>query len=185
MERVITESGANVWTMQETKCSQSNQLKMEDFIIYDKVRGEREGGGIAIAAKKALNPVLIAEGENEVEAITIDIHPSKIIISCTSAYGPQQRDSTSKKLKFWEYLDNIAYNSWRDGKGFYLQGDLNAWLGSDHIPGDPNIQNDNGKLFHNFLRRHPELTIVNSLPLCRGLITRKQDLVNGKMNKVS
>ena len=51
MERVITESGANVWTMQETKCSQSNQLKMEDFIIYDKVRGEREGEGMAIAAK--------------------------------------------------------------------------------------------------------------------------------------
>ena len=179
-KKVIRESGANIWTMQETKCVQNNQLKMDDFVIYEKVRGVREGGGIAIAAKKDLNPVLLAEGEDDVEAISIDIHPAKIVISCTSAYGPQQRDSASKKEKFWKYLDNIADVAWIEGKGFYLQGDLNAWLGSDVLPGDPNIQNENGKLFNNFLKRHPELQVVNSLPICRGLITRKRDLINGK-----
>ena len=107
-KKVIMEAGANVWTMQETKCVQNNQLKMDDFVIYDKVRVEKEGGSIAIAAKKDLNPVLFAEGEEDVEAITIDIHPSKIIVSCTSAYGPQQRDTASKKAKCWSYLDHIA-----------------------------------------------------------------------------
>ena len=81
---------------------------------------------------------------------------------------------------FWEYLDNIADSAWSDGKRFYLQGDLNAWLGSEVIPCDPNIQNENGKLFHIFLNRHPDLTVVNSLPVCRGLITRKRNLLNGK-----
>ena len=90
------------------------------------------------------------------------------------------RDSASKKAKFCEYLDNIADSAWSDGKGFYLQGDFNAWLGSEVIPCDPNIQNENGKLFHNFLNRHPDLTVVNSLPVCRGLITRKRNLLNGK-----
>ena len=68
-------------------------------------------------------------------------------------------------------------------KGLYLQGDLNAWLGSATIPGDPHIQNENGKLFNNFLRRHPQLCVVNSLPVCKGLTTTKCDLINGKCEK--
>ena len=182
-KKIIRQSGASLWTMQETKCSQANQLKMDDFIIFEKTRELKEGGGVAIAAKKNLNPVLTAEGNDEVEAISIDIHPSKIIISCTSAYGPQQRDSSLKKSKFWGYLDKVADMAWKDGKGFYLQGDLNAWLGSAVIPGDPNIQNENGKLFSSFLKRHPQLNVVNSLPVCRGLITRKRDLISGKCEK--
>ena len=169
--------------MQETKSVQANRLKMDDFVIYERIRSEREGGGVAIGAKKDLNPVLIAEGEENVEAITIDITLAKMIISCTSAYDPQQRDSAINKSNFWEYLDNMAEIAWNEGKGFYLQGDLNSWLGSTVIPGDPNIQNENGKLFHNFLRRHPELVVVNSLPVCKGLITRQRDLVNGKCEK--
>ena len=48
---------------------------MDDFIIYEKVQNEREGGDVAIAAKIYLNPVLIAEGDDDVEEISIDIHP--------------------------------------------------------------------------------------------------------------
>ena len=71
----------------------------------------------------------------------------------------------------------------REGKGFYLQGDLNSWLGSDIIPEDPNIQNENEKLFNNFWKRHPQLVMVNNLPVCRGLITRQRDSINGKHEK--
>ena len=91
--KIIRQSGAALWTMQETKCSETNLLQMDNFIIYEKVREAKEGGGISIGTKKELNPVLISEGDSEVEAISIDIHPSKITISCTSAYGPQQLDS--------------------------------------------------------------------------------------------
>ena len=56
--------------MQETKSAQANQLKMDDFFfIYERIRSNKEGGGVAIGAKKDLNPVLIAEGEENVEAI--------------------------------------------------------------------------------------------------------------------
>ena len=182
-KKIIRQSDASLWTMQETKCSQANQLKMDDFIIYEKVRDTKEGIGVAIAAKKVLNPVLISEGEDDIETISIDIHPSKMVISCTSAYGPQQRDSLEKKSRFWEYLDKVTDVAWKEGKGFYLQGDLNAWLGSDIIPGDPNIQNENGKLFNGFLKRHPQLNVVISLPVCQGLITRKRDLMSGKSEK--
>ena len=147
--KIIGQSQATVWTMQETQCSQVNSLKMDDldFIVYEKVRETKAGGGVAIAAKKDLNPILISEGDKDVEVISIDIHPKNMVISCTSAYGPQQRDSIEKKTKFWTYLDKIADSAWDEGKGFYLQGDLNAWLGSEIIKGDPHKQNENGKLF--------------------------------------
>ena len=149
--------------MQETKSAETNKLKMNDFIIYEKVRELKEGGGVAIAARKNLNPVLTAEGDNNVEAISIDIHPSKIVISCTSAYGPQQKDNIDKKSKFWAYLDKMVDDAWKEGKGFYLQGDLNAWLGPTYISGDPNNQNENGRLFQSFLNRHKQLIVCDFL----------------------
>ena len=180
--KVIRQSQATVWTMQETQCTQVNSLKMDDldFIVYEKVRDTKLGGGVAIAAKKDLNPTWISEGEKDVEAITIDIHPKNMVISCTSAYGPQLRDNIEKKNRFWSYLDKIADNAWDEGKGFYLKGYLNAWLGNNIIKGDPNKQNENGKMFHNFLKRHPQLTVANALPICQGIITRKRNLTTGK-----
>ena len=35
-------------------------------------------------------------------------------------------------------------------------------------------QNKNRKLFQEFLERNPQLTVVNALPLCKGLVTRKR-----------
>ena len=50
--------------------------------------------------------------------------------------------------------------------------DGNLWTGPHLIPGDPHNQNQNGKLFQNFLDRNPHLFVVNSLDVCKGLITR-------------
>ena len=63
--KVIRQSQAMVWTMQETQCTQLNSLKMDDldFVVYEKVRDNKSGGGVAIAAKKDLNPILIFEGD--------------------------------------------------------------------------------------------------------------------------
>ena len=68
-------------------------------------------------------------------------------ISCTSAYGPQENASAEKKKNFWEYLGEEAVRAKEEGKGFIVQGDLNAWLGPNIIPGDKRPQNKNGKLF--------------------------------------
>jgi hypothetical protein len=136
---------------------------------------------VAIAALKELKPVLIKEGEGETEAITIEIRPKNFTISCTSTYGPQTRKSLLIKKYFWNYLDEEVDRADKEGKGFVLQGDLNARLGSDEIPNDPNPQNENGRLFSEFLKRHPQLTVVNSLDLCKGLITRRRVLCTGKV----
>ena len=147
------------------------------------MRESKSGGGVAIAKIKKLNPVLVSKGTGNVEAITIEIHPRMITIICTSAYGPQNNDIIENKTKFWEYLDNVAGSARHVGKGFILQGDLNARLGPIMIKGDPNPQNENVKLFQQFLTRHPHLTVLNSLDLCKGLITRVRKLCTGKVEK--
>ena len=61
---------------------------------------------------------------------------------------------------------------------FLLQMDGNLHAGTEIVKGDPNIQNKNGKLFAEFLNRNKNLTVVNNLDVCEGLITRKRDLEN-------
>ena len=58
--------------------------------------------------KKDLRPLLTAEGEENVEAISIYITLGKIIILYTSAYDPQPNGRAINKIGFWEYLDIIA-----------------------------------------------------------------------------
>ena len=48
------------------------------------------------------------------------------------------------------------------------------WAGSGIIPGDPRSQNYNGKIFQEYLERNKNLTVVNSLPICEGVITRER-----------
>ena len=55
-----------------------------------------------------------------------------------------------------------------------MQFDGNLWAGQELIPGDPRSQNRNGKLFSEFLDRHPHISIVNALPQCEGLISRRR-----------
>ena len=55
-----------------------------------------------------------------------------------------------------------------------LHFDGTLWAGPNIIPGDPTQQNRNGKMLEEFLSRNPQLTVVNALPLCQGLITRRR-----------
>ena len=82
-----------------------------------------------MSARTELKPAFISDGGDEVEAITVEIHLKNIIVSVTSAYGPQESDHIEKKTKFWHYLSNEASKAKSYGKGYILQGDLNAWLG--------------------------------------------------------
>ena len=90
-----------------------------------------------------------------------------------AAYGPQETGpSIEDKNKFWAQLDAEVTAAEDNNTGFILQMDANVWKGPNLIPGDPNKQNNNGKLFEDFMERNAHLVIVNALQLCEGLITR-------------
>ena len=57
-----------------------------------------------------------------------------------------------------------------------MDGNLHA--GPGVIKNDPNILNQNGKLFSKLLERNPTLIVVNTLNICEGVITRIRQLEN-------
>ena len=77
------------------------------------------------------------------------------------AYGPQNYDN-DKKTKFWHFLENEVKVSKQNNVGCLIMFDANSWLGKKILKFDPNIQNENGKLFEDFLSRNDNITLLNS-----------------------
>ena len=123
---------------------------------------------------KELHPTWVREGDDYVEALSVNIFVKNLQIRCCAAYGCQEGDQIDRKEAFWDYLDKEIDFSKKSGAGFILHFDGNLWAGDALLPGDPRPQNRNGKLFQEFLTRHPHLSLVNALPICEGLITRRR-----------
>ena len=136
IRKLIRESKATIVTIQETKCSLYGQLKCYGFYTYEHLRTNREGGGVALAVLKELNPTFVCDGGEEVEAITVYIHLKDMAVSVIYAYGPLENAGALKKKAFWDHLSEQAQYANASGKGLILQGDLNSWLGTLYLPGD-------------------------------------------------
>ena len=173
-KKVLSELKPSVFFIEETKYKESGKFKFENYEIFELVRKNRDGGGLAIGCIKELHPTWVREGTDTVESISIDIFLKNLKIRCCAAYGLQENDLIENKTAFWEYLDQEVGLARNSGGGFILHFDGNLWAGKNIIPGDPRPQNRNGKLFEDFLTRNPHLVVVNSLSICDGLITRRR-----------
>ena len=181
--KVINDLKPSVFFIQETKLKEEGHVKIDDYVIFEKLRStKKNGGGLAIGAKPELNPIWVREGDKDVETLSIDIFVKNIKIRCCTGYGPQEGEIKEKKELFWEYLDNEVIEAKNAGSGLIIQMDGNLWAGSEIIKNDPRPQNSNGRLFKQFLDRNPNLTVVNNLNLCEGLITRAR-VCNGKLEE--
>ena len=56
--------------------------------------------------------------------------------------------------------------------------DGNLWAGPEVVKNDPNDCNGNGKMSRKFLQEHLYLSVVNSLDVCQGPLTRVRKLKN-------
>ena len=174
-KKVLKELTPAVFFVEETKFKNEGRLKLEKYQIFERLRKSQDGGGgLALGCLKELQPVWVREGDDIVEAMSIEISLKNLNIRCCVAYGFQESEKVENKEKFWTYLDEEIYFANQSNAGFVLHFDGNLWAGSDIIPGDPKTQNRNGKMFQNFLNRHPQLTVVNSLNICEGLIIRSR-----------
>ena len=173
-KNVLFELQPLVFFIEETKFKTSGKFKIDNYDIFELTRSDREGGGLALGCLKSLNPVWVREGDDRVEAISVDIFIKDLKIRCCAAYGCQETDLNDRKNAFWEYLYDEVVFARNSGAGLVLHFDGNLWAGNSIIPGDPRPQNKNGKLFQEFLLNNPHLTVVNSLPICEGLITRRR-----------
>ena len=162
-----------VFVLEETKYKDVGKIKIPNYDIFELVRESRDGGGgLALGCLKELQAVWVREGNDQVEALSVEIFLRNMKIRCCVAYGCQENEKTERKEAFWTNIDEEVKFANNSGSGFALHFDGNLWAGPNIIPGDPRSQNRNGKKFQDFLERHPHLSVVNSLPNCEGLITR-------------
>ena len=117
---------------------------------------------MALGCDRRLKPTWVREGNDEIEALSVDIFVESMKIRCCVAYGCQEGDLVYRKNQFWKYLDEEVQFAINNNAGLVIQLDGNLWAGQNLIPGDPRPQNRNGKLLENFLKRHPHLSIANS-----------------------
>ena len=177
----------SVFFIQETKLKQQGKIKTEQskkYQIFELNRKEKAGGGLAIGALEELKPVWISEGDDDVEILVVKIEISDFRIRCICAYGPQETDCIDRKERFWARLTSEVEDSNLNECGTIIQMDGNLWGGPDVIRNDPNLCNNNGKLFKTFLENQPQLTVGNNLDICKGLITRSRKTVNKTENSI-
>ena len=174
-KRVVNILRPSIFFIEETKFKEEGKIKLENFFTFELIRESKDGGGgLALGCLKELKPVLARKGDDKIEALTVDISVQKMKIKCVVGYGPQENSKNENKLNFWNYIEEEVNNARDNDCGFVLHFDGNLWAGSGIIHGDPRKQNKNGKLFEEFLIRNPNLVVVNSLPICEGLITRSR-----------
>ena len=185
-DKLLFDRKPSIWMMQETKRKITDKpIQTENLVNYQVFEMKRlktkeeggkgsNGGGLAIGALHDINPVLVRQGCDEVECMTVEVATGTTRLRCVTGYGPQESDCTSRKEKFWNYLEIEVHTAQEEGIGLIIEIDSNAWAGETLIPGDPNKQNNNGKHLSQFLERNKNITLVNTLPLCHGTITRKR-----------
>ena len=180
-EKLLEDENPTVFCLQETKIRKSNQITQScrNYTLYELHRKNSNGGGLCIGIQKDLKSVWISQGDDEVECLAVEIWADDFPVRIVTGYGPQLNDSEERKQKFWEYIEKEADNADKAGAGFILQMDSNSHLGKEIIKEDVNEQNANGRLFASFLERMPQLTLINSLPLCEGIITRMRKTIRG------
>ena len=188
--KIIHDLKPCVFFLQETKLPHKQQFKSDtsEYCIFRLEREKSGGGGIALGVTQDLNPILIRMGNDATEAISVKININKFEVRLVVGYGAQENDRQAKlhemstderKMLLWEFLDIEINESQTMEQGLIIQLDANAHLGLDFIKGDPNPRNSNGTLTYEFLERNPAITVVNSLKLCKGLITRRRETIKG------
>ena len=139
-EKLLSDEQPSIFCIQETKNKKSNKIRTESsksFTIYELNRKDRNGGGLCIGVLNDLHPAWVAQGDDEVECLAVEVWVEDFPIRVVTAYGPQLGDPLIKKQKFWDFIENQAINAYDNGAGFILQMDSNSHLGPEVIKNDP------------------------------------------------
>ena len=147
---------------------------VDDYQVFYLSRQETQGGGLALGVNKKLESTLLNEGDDDTEVMSVLVVVGDMPIRVIVGYGVQENATKEKKEKFWDFIEKEVTEAESLEQGIILQMDGNLHAGDELIKNDPNHQNMNGKLFMQFLQRNPSLTVVNSLTIVEGLITRQR-----------
>ena len=129
---VLSRICPQIWMVQETKMKPKEILKCEalnNFQVYYLSRQNTNGGGLAIGVIKDLESTLIREGDDETEAISVEVVIGKLPIRIITAYGAQENENKERKLKIWTFIEEELKKADIEGHGVIVQMDGNLHAG--------------------------------------------------------
>ena len=88
----MSELKPSIFFIEETKYKETGRIKLENYVIFELVRKSRDGGGLALGCVKELQPVFVREGDDNVEALSVEISVRNMRIRCCVAYGCQETE---------------------------------------------------------------------------------------------
>ena len=80
--KVLAKLNPSIFFIEESKYRNAGKLKFDNYIVFELIRQNREGGGLAIGCAKELQPVWVREGDDYVEALSVEIFVRKMTIRC-------------------------------------------------------------------------------------------------------
>ena len=179
LKAAVSSFKPSVVTLQETKSRKYGGIKLGGYQIFEKLRKGGNGGGMLTAADENINPVLISTGKYEdSEIITIQVKVGEYNIRVINGYGPQEDEYNKDDIyKFWQEVEEEILAAKDEKCLVVFQTDANAKIGKEYVKNDPNNTSANGKIVLNLCKRQ-NLTILNTLDICKGVITRERATVN-------
>ena len=103
---------------------------------------------------------------------------NELRVRLINGYEPQEGHSEEHRKGFYHQLDLEIKKPELAGYLVCIEMDSNAKLGPVIVPGDPHTQSENGKLLMNVVEAN-DLIVVNGKDVCKGIITRFRETVNG------
>ena len=104
LHRILTTFISDCIFIQETKMTSKGHINnLHEYQIFEHVRKDSKGGGILTAVKKCFNPVLIYEGNDDIELLVVQAKVKNNQIRFINGYGPQENDN--KVLGFYQKLE--------------------------------------------------------------------------------
>ena len=159
--------------------------KIKNYILFESIRPNKEGGSLITGVHCNLQPVLIFE-DNELEILIVQVKLGNYLCRFFNAYGPQEGSGIEYKTKitaFYSTLDQEIKNALFSDCLIFIETDANAKVGPTFIKRDPNEMSQNGKFLIDLISKN-NLILCNSLDLCDGTLTRERETINGKEESI-
>ena len=110
--------------LEETKLKPNETIRCEaldDFQVFYLNRQNSQGGGLALGVTKELESTLIKEGDDNTEAIVVQVSVGQLQIRILLAYGVQENAQKERKENFWNFIEEQVNLAELYGQGFILQ----------------------------------------------------------------
>ena len=118
-EQLLKEENPSVFCLQEMKLKKVHQIKTDSskiiLFIYELLRKKSNGGGLCIGVQNNFKPVWVGQGDDEVEALAVELWVDDFPIRIVTAYGPQVSDAVERKLNFLDFIEQQATNAHKSG----------------------------------------------------------------------